>query len=101
MQKWEEEMTRRPERRRLEDKRIPIGKYGAGTLWFERSQEREFILFDAVRIAELGRPGSPQEGTWESLKPGWKVTAPFGITEILVQHRESEGVVVPARWGRR
>jgi hypothetical protein len=30
------------------------------------------ILFDAVRIAQFG-----QEGTWASLEPGWKVTAPF------------------------
>jgi hypothetical protein len=47
------------------DKRYPIGKYGAGTLWFERNGRGQFILFDAVRIAQLA-----QEGTWVSLEPG-------------------------------
>jgi hypothetical protein len=94
--KEKEEMSRR-----LEDRRIPIGKYGSGTLWFERSQRGEFILFDAVKIAELRRPGTPSEGTWISLEPGWKVTAPSGTAEIWVQHKGSEGVVIPVRWGRR
>jgi hypothetical protein len=89
-------MTRRPENRRCQ-----IGKYGAGTLWYERDQLGQFILFGGKRIAELGHPGTPQEGSWVSLEPGWKVTAPFGITEILVQHKESDGVVIPVRWGRR
>jgi hypothetical protein len=86
--------------RQLTDKRYPIGKYGAGTLWFERDGMGRFILFDAVRIAEFGQPGTPQEGTWVSLEPGWKVTAPFGLTEILVQHKDNEGVVIPIRGGR-
>jgi hypothetical protein len=47
--------------RRPEDKRYPIGKYGAGTLWFERNGWGQFILFDAVRIAQFG-----QEGAWRS-----------------------------------
>jgi len=81
--------------RRLRDKRYPIGQYGAGTLWFERNGLEQFILFDAVRIAQFG-----QEGTWVSLEPGWKVTAPFGITEIWVQHKDNEGVVIPIRGGR-
>jgi hypothetical protein len=80
-------MARRPEK-----KRYPIGKYGAGTLWFERNERGQFILFGAVRIAEFG-------GTWISLEPGWKVTAPFGITEIWVQHKDNEGVVIPIRGG--
>src|ERR1700722_13024992 len=92
----EEEM-----RRRLEDRRIPIGKYGSGTLWFERSQKVEFILFDAVKIAELRQPGTPSEGTWISPEPGWKATEPSGPAEIWVQHKGSEGVVIPVRWGRR
>jgi hypothetical protein len=81
--------------RRPEGKRYPIGKYGAGTLWFERNGWGQFILFDAVRIAQFR-----QEGAWASLEPGWKVTAPFGISEILVQHKDNEGVVIPIRGGR-
>jgi hypothetical protein len=41
----------------------------------------------------FGHPGTPHEGTWVSLEPEWKVTAPFGITEIWVQHKDNEGVV--------
>jgi hypothetical protein len=86
--------------RRLKERRYPIGKYGSGTLWFERTGWGQFILFDAVKIAEFGHPGTPQEGTWISLEPGWKVIAPFGITEILVQHKGNDGVVIPIRGGR-
>jgi hypothetical protein len=64
--------------RRPEDKRYPIGNYGAGTLWFERNERGRFILFGAVRIAEFGCPGTPQEGTWISLEPGWKGTSSPG-----------------------
>jgi hypothetical protein len=86
--------------RRLEGKRYPIGNYGAGTLWFERNERGQFILFGIVRIAMLGQPGTPHEGTWISLEPAWKITAPFGITEIWVQHKDNEGVVIPIRGGR-
>jgi hypothetical protein len=86
--------------RRGEDKRYPIGYYGTGTLWFQRNEMGQFILFDAVKIAMFGQPGTPDEGTWISLEPGWKITAPFGITEIWVQHKDNEGVLIPIRWRR-
>jgi hypothetical protein len=86
--------------RRPRDRRYPIGQYGAGTLWFERNGLEQFILFDAVKMAMFGHPGTPHEGTWISLEPGWKVTTPFGITEIWVQHKDNEGVVIPIRGGR-
>jgi hypothetical protein len=87
--------------RRPRDTRYPIGKYGAGTLWFERNGWEHFILFDAVRIAKLGHPGTPREGTWVSLEPGWKVTAPFGVAEIRVQHNDNEGVVLAIGGGMK
>ena len=83
--------------RRLRDKRYPIGQYGAGTLWFERNGLEQFILFDAVKMAMFGHPGTPHEGTWISLEPGWKVAA---HTEVLVQHKDNEGVVIPIRGER-
>ena len=86
--------------RRREGKRYPIGHYGTGTLWFQRNEMGQFILFDAVKIAMFGQPGTPHEGTWISLEPGWKITAPFGITEIWVQHKDNEGVLIPIRGGR-
>jgi hypothetical protein len=88
----------------LAEKRYRIGKYGSGTLWFERSKRGQFILFNslkiAVKLAGLGNPGAPLGGTWISLEPEWKVTAPFGLTELWVQHHESEGVIVPIRGGQ-
>jgi hypothetical protein len=85
------------------DKRWPIGKYGSGTLWFERNKRGQFILFNgvkiAVKLAGFGRPGVPLGGTWISLEPEWKVTAPFGLTEIWVQHNENDGVILPIRGG--
>jgi hypothetical protein len=53
----------------------------------------------AVKLAGLGNPGAPLGGTWISLEPEWRVTAPFGLTEIWVQHNESEGVIIPIRGG--
>jgi hypothetical protein len=84
------------------EKRYPIGKYGAGTLWFERNRRGQFILFNRMKIAvKLAgvHPGAPLGGTWISLEPEWKVTAPFGLTSIWVRHNESDGVIVPIRGG--
>ena len=33
-----------------------------------------FIEVEGVKIAKRGLPGTPQEGTWISLEPGWEVT---------------------------
>jgi hypothetical protein len=90
---------------RLSDTRYPIGKYGAGTLWYERNKRGQFILFNsvkiAVKLAGLRHPGAPLGGTWISLEPEWKVTAPFGFTELWVQHRDNEGVVISIHGGTR
>jgi hypothetical protein len=32
-----------------------------------------FVVVDGVRVAQRGYPGTPQEGTWVSLEPGWEV----------------------------
>ena len=32
-----------------------------------------FVIFDGVKIAKRGPPGTPQAGTWVSLEPGWTV----------------------------
>jgi hypothetical protein len=32
-----------------------------------------FIIFDGVKIAKRGRPGSAQAGKWVSIKRGYKV----------------------------
>lgn len=32
-----------------------------------------FIVFDGMKIAKRGYPGTPQAMTWVSLEPGWQV----------------------------
>ena len=32
-----------------------------------------FVLFDGVRIAKRGRPGTPQARTWIAIEPGFAV----------------------------
>jgi hypothetical protein len=31
-----------------------------------------FLFVDGLKIAQRGRPGTPQADTWVSLEPGWK-----------------------------
>ena len=74
-------------------KRYKIGHYGMGTLWCLKNRYGIFVLFNSVRIARSGLPGSPQEARWISLEPDWKVT-PSGGPAVLVQHGDSDGVLV-------
>jgi hypothetical protein len=45
-----------------------------------------FVVFNGVRIARRGYPGSPQARTWVSLEPGYRVLD------------SNEGVIVPAKY---
>jgi hypothetical protein len=40
---------------------------------FETDSKDLFVVFDGVRIAKRGRPGTPQARTWISLEPGYAV----------------------------
>jgi hypothetical protein len=66
-----------------------IGRYGVGTLWCVRTTDAFFIQFNAEKIAKRALKG----GAWTPLEKGWKVTA-CEDGQILVQLRNSEGVVV-------
>jgi hypothetical protein len=50
-----------------------------------------FVLFDGVRIAKRGKPGTPQAGTWISLEPGFTVLSPPDHSYIAV---EKDGIRV-------
>jgi hypothetical protein len=67
-----------------------LGYYGTVPLWFQRTPDGTFVLFNDLRIAKRGGEGS----TWETVVPGWKVT-PVGDLEIRVQHNDNDGVIVP------
>src|SRR6516225_6491703 len=75
------------------NKRYKIGHYGSGTLSCLKTQRAIYILFNSVRIAKTGLPDTPMAGRWILLQPGWKVT-PSGGAAVLVQHGDSDGVLV-------
>jgi hypothetical protein len=67
-----------------------LGYYGTAPLWFQRTSEGTFVLFNDERIAKRVGEGR----AWQTIAAGWKVT-PIGTLEIRVQHNDSEGVIVP------
>lgn len=44
-----------------------------------------FVVFNGVRIARRGYPGTPQARTWVSLEPGYRVFDSDDM--IIVEHR--------------
>jgi len=83
--------THNPRKRRDRSKGAlrKLGYYGTAPLWFQRTREGTFVLFNDLRIAKRLGQGS----AWGTIEPGWTVT-PIGSHEIRVQHNESEGVIV-------
>jgi hypothetical protein len=47
-----------------------LGYYGTVPLWFQRTDQGTFVLFDDLRIAKRVADGN----AWETVAPGWKVT---------------------------
>jgi hypothetical protein len=47
-------------------------------------QGTPILIFDGVKIAERGKPGSPQARTWVSLEPGYTVY--MTGNEIVVEY---------------
>jgi hypothetical protein len=82
-----------PDRQR----RHRLGSYGAGTLCCLKSREGLFMLFNDKRIAKRGHP---RTRGWFPLDASWIVTS-IDNGDLLVQHNDDEGVVVPLRGGRK
>ena len=55
------------------------------------TKEDMFVVVDGVRIARRGYLGTPQDGTWVSLVPGWEVVDNEDLRTIAVKHN---GVIV-------
>ena len=54
-------------------------------LEFVGSSEGVFIIFDGVRIARRGYPGTPQAKIWVSLEPGWRVLDAHRGQSIVIE----------------
>jgi hypothetical protein len=50
-----------------------------------------FVVYDGVRIAKRGEPGTPQAGKWVSLEPGYTVSDKDYPQNLVVEY---EGNVV-------
>jgi hypothetical protein len=49
-----------------------------------------FVEVDGVAIAERGHPGTPQEGTWVSIEPGWEVVDDPDLLSITIRHNGAQ-----------
>ena len=49
-----------------------------------------FIEVEGVKIAKRGLPGTPQEGTWISLEPGWEVTDDPDSSSIAIRNNSAK-----------
>ena len=45
-----------------------------------------FVIWDGIKIAKRGKPGTPQAKTWISLEPGYEVQSPSDHSRIEVIH---------------
>ena len=43
-----------------------------------------YVVYDGIRIARRGKPGTPQAKTWISLEPGYEVFNTPDLSEIVV-----------------
>jgi hypothetical protein len=51
----------------------------------DTGRQELYIVYDGMRIAKRGYPGSPQAGTWVSLEPGYRVLD-SGKRELVVEY---------------
>ena len=65
---------------------IPIGEH----FHAERTDTDLFLVYAGVRIAKRGYDGTPDEGTWVSLVPGWWVEDVGDLDAIDIYWHETK-----------
>jgi hypothetical protein len=53
-----------------------------------RSRDGLFIVLGDVKIAERGRPGTPQAETWVSIQRGWEFKDAHGKSELWIKYTD-------------
>ena len=46
-----------------------------------------FVVFNGVKIAKRGQPGSAQAGQWISLEPGYRVLDGPDLESIVIEYQ--------------
>jgi hypothetical protein len=49
-----------------------------------------FVIFNGLKIAKRGRPGTPDARRWVSIEPGYDVRERAGTLEVSVKEAECE-----------
>jgi hypothetical protein len=61
------------------------------TLEMEFTGDDCFVVFQGVRIAKRGHPGTAWAKTWISLEPGWRVLDTANLSGLVI---EKDGTVL-------
>jgi hypothetical protein len=69
----------------------PLGIYpmepvpGQPPAAFEQTMDTLYVLVDGRRVAQRGKPNTPQAKTWVPLEPGFRVYDDAGRTGIVIE----------------
>jgi hypothetical protein len=44
-----------------------------------------FVIYNGIKIAKRGHPGTPQAGRWVSLEPGFKVYSSPNHVQLVIE----------------
>jgi hypothetical protein len=56
----------------------------------ESDGEDVFVVYDGVRIAKRGHPGTRHAGTWISLEPGFEVISPADHSTLTIYQNSKQ-----------
>jgi hypothetical protein len=59
-------------------------------LAFESTGKDMYFVYDGVRIAQRGKPGTPQAKTWIPIEPGYEVYDNEDFSEIVVVIKKTD-----------